>query len=132
MLKTVLKVLAFYVILSAIVSGCSLISDYCKGVSGKASNDNKPITAKAESKETDKHQTEQSKQESKNIKIVIDNTMSADEELYIELSNAPNIKHIAQSERFITLQKDLPRDLIQIAFNELKKRKKFYTIENNR
>lgn len=130
MLKTVLKVLAIYVILSALVSGCSLIGEYAEGMCGAEGNAKGSISSESESKQADEHHTEQSKQENQNIKITIDSTVQ--EEIRIELSSVSDNKEpIVKNERGITLQKDLPHDLIQIAFDEMKKRKRFYTPVGN-
>lgn len=51
MLKTILKVLIFYAILSAMVSGCSLIGDYAEGFEGIASNDTPIKTERETTKE---------------------------------------------------------------------------------
>jgi hypothetical protein len=128
MLKTVLKVLAFYVILSALVSGCSLIGEYAEGMSGAASNAKGSISSESESKKADKPDTEQGKRESATIKITIDGTLK--EETYIELSIVPERERKeARGEADLTLYVALPGDLVRMALDEIHRRKRYVFFE---
>ena len=123
MLKTVLKVIIFYAILSVIVSGCSLIGEYAEGFDGMASNGT-PTKVEIE---TTKEHNENTKPRLLNISFIINESIC--KEPLIKRNGA---KYIVPSGAVITFYKDLPKDLIQTALTELKKRKKFYTIDDMR
>ena len=113
MLKTILKVLIFYAILSAMVSGCSLIGEYAEGLNGIAINDT-PINTESE---TTKEHNEDTKTRLLNISFNVN-------EICQEPFNNPNdTNHIVPSGAVITFYKDLPKDLTQTALAELKKRR---------
>ena len=121
MLKTVLKVIMLYVILSALVSGCSLMGEYAEGFDGMVISDTPTKT-----------ESETTKEYNKNTKTRLLNiSFNVNESICEELLNKLNgTKPIVPSE--MVLDKDLPKDLIQTALAELKKRKKFSPIEDMR
>ena len=130
MLKTVLKILAYYLLLTVMVSGCSLIGEYAEGINGTP-NGTAHTVPSAEGEAKGKQSKNISISESgklKQTKVVFD-TRAEGESNPIKVSNiteqpSQEVKPIYA--RVDTLYKDLPRDLVKSAFEEMRKRRKFY------
>lgn len=117
MLKTVLKCLIFYAILSAIVSGCSLIGEYCEGFDDVPSDNQSLVLTETVDKPANKPE-KKSKTKLLNISFNVNESICKE-----PLNKLNYTKHIVPSEAVMYLDTDLPKDLIQTALAELKKRR---------
>ena len=134
MLKTVLKILAYYLLLTLLVSGCSLIGEYAEGINGTP-NGTAHTVPSAEGEAKGKQSKSISISESgklKQAKVVFD-TKAESESNPIKVSNiteqpSQEVKPIYT--RVDALQMDAPRDLVKSAFEELRKRRKFFVTKS--
>lgn len=134
MLKTVLKILAYYLLLALLVSGCSLIGEYAEGINGTPNGTAHTVPSaggEAEGKQ------------SKSISISEDgkvkqtkgefDTKAESESKPIKVSNiteqpSQEVKTIYK--KVDTLQMDAPKDLVKSAFEEMQNRRKFFVTKD--
>lgn len=112
--------------LSALVSGCSLIGEYAENFGDVPSDNQSPVLTETEDKPATKPEKDT---KTKLLNVSFNVNESVCKGLLIKLNGA---KYIVPNEAVMFLDKDLPKDLIQTAFAELKKRKKFSPIEDMR
>ena len=134
MLKTVLKIFAYYILLTVMVSGCSLIGEYAEGINGTP-NGTAHTVPSAEGEAKGKQSKSISISESgklKQAKVVFD-TKAESESNPIKVSNITE-----QPSQVVTpiyakvdaLYMLVPCDTLQRAFEELRKRRKFHVTKN--
>lgn len=132
MLKTVLKILAYYLLLTVMVSGCALIGEYAEGITATPNGTAHTVpSADGEGKQ------------SKSISISEDGTIKKtkgefdtkeeSESKPIKVSNiteqpSQEVKTIYK--KVDTLYMDMPQDLVKSAFEEMQNRRKFFVTKN--
>lgn len=119
MLKTVLKLLAYYLLLTLLVSGCSLIGEYAEGINGTPNGTAHTVP----SAEVERSKSITESGTLKQTRVVFDTHTESNP---IKVSSTPIEKQSKQYAKVDTLYMLMPFDTLQRAFDELRKRRKFY------
>ena len=136
MLKTVLKILAIYCLIAIAVSGCALIGEYAEGITATPNG-----TAHTEPSTDGEAEGKQSKSISISEDGKVKQTkgeFDIQEESESKPIKVSNITDQASQEvkpiykKVDTLYMLVPCDTLQRAFEELRKRRKFYIIKNKK
>ena len=130
MLKTVLKILAYYLLLTVMVSGCSLIGEYAEGINGTPNGSAHTVPSTEGEGKQSISISEDGKV--KQTKVVFD-TRAESESNPIKVSNiteqpSQEVKPIyAKVDALYML---MPQDLVKSAFEEMQNRRKFFVTKD--
>ena len=130
MLKTLLKILAIYCLIAIAVSGCALIGEYAEGITATP-NGTAHTVPSAEGKAKGKSISESGKL--KQTRVVFD-TRAEGESKPIKVLNTTETERSKQDVKLCAkvniMFKPLPSDLIESAFAELRKHRKFFVTKD--
>lgn len=133
MLKTVLKILAYYLLLTLLVSGCSLIGEYAEGINATPNGTAHTVPSTEGEEKQSKSISISESGKVKQTKVVFD-TKAESESNPIKVSNITETKQSKQEVKLYakvdTLYMVLPKDLIKSAFEEMQSRRKFFVTKD--